>query len=132
MLFPIGTLERQMRAHPIVSAMIDNFKDADAFSPRHMSKRLHLSLTDFARLARLSRTALERPTSRVVQALLEPIAKILVQVEALAGDADRAILWFRHQPLSGYDGRTAQDLVQEGRCDTVLAYLEDLRDGAYG
>lgn len=115
----------------MLTALIDDFREADHLSPQKMSKRLHLPLAEFARLARLHRNTLARPASPAVQARLEPIARILAQVDDLTGDADQAIVWFRHQPLPGHDGRTAQDLVEAGHGDAVLAYLEDLRDGAY-
>lgn len=111
--------------------LIDNFREAGVLSPQRMSQRLHLSLVDFARLARLHRSSLGRPASTIVQAQLEPIARILTQAEVLTGDAERAIIWFRHQPIAGHAGRTAQDLVGQGYYDAVFAYLEDLRDGAY-
>lgn len=111
--------------------LIDDFREGDHLSPQRMSKRLNLPLADFAKLARLHRSTLARSSSPAVQARLEPIARILAQAEALTGDAGRAIIWFRYQPIAGHDGLTAQDLVRTGDCATVLAYLEDQRDGAY-
>ena len=48
-----------------------------------------------------------------------------------ADDAARAIVWFRHQPLAAFDGRTAAELVAAGHVDAVLVHLEILRDGVY-
>lgn len=115
----------------MLTALLDDFRDNDHLSPQRMSKRLRLPLRDFARIAQLHRNTLARPASPAVQARLEPIARILAQVEEMAGDPDQAIVWFRHQPLPGHDGKTAQDLVQAGHGAAVLSYLEDLRDGAY-
>lgn len=115
----------------MLTALVDDFRDADHLSPQRMSKRLRLPLVEFARIARLHRNTFANPASPSVQARLEPIARILAQVEELTGDPDQAIVWFRHQPLPGHDGRTAQDLVEAGHSNAVLAYLEDLRDGAY-
>jgi antitoxin (DNA-binding transcriptional repressor) of toxin-antitoxin stability system len=81
---------------------------------------------------RLHRNTITRdPATPVVHWRLPPVARILVAAQALTGDADRAIVWFRHQPLPGHDGRTAQDLVEAGHADAALAWLEDLRDGQY-
>ncbi len=115
----------------MLAALLDDFCDADTLSPQRMSKRLRIPLADFARLAHLHRNTLARPKSASVQKRLEPIARLLAQVEELTGDPDRAIVWFRHQPLPGYDGKTAQQLVEAGHADAVLTYLEELRDGAY-
>lgn len=115
----------------MLTALMSDFRDADMLSPQRMSRRLRLPLTEFARLAHLHRNTLARPGSPAVQKKLEPIARILAQAEEMACDADRAVVWFRHQPIPGHDGRTAQQLVEAGHADAVLAYLEELRDGTY-
>jgi uncharacterized protein (DUF2384 family) len=116
----------------MLAALLSDFREADHLSPQRMSKRLRLPIAEFARLTHLHRNTLAKsPSSAAVQKRLEPVARILSSAEDLTGDADRAIVWFRHQPLPGHDGRTAQDLVEAGHSDAVLAYLEDLRDGAY-
>ena len=116
----------------MLTDLLSDLRDAGHVSPQRMSARLHLSMADLARLTHLHRNTLARqPASAAVQRRLDPVVRILASAEELTGDADRAILWFRHQPLPGHDGRTARDLVEEGHGDAVLAYLEDLRDGAY-
>src|SRR5690242_14473263 len=97
-----------------------------------MSRRLRLPLADLAKLAHVHRNTLaQRPESAIVQRSLEPVVRILAAAEELTGDADRAIVWFLHQPIPGYNGRTARDLVEAGHADAVVAHLEDLRDGVY-
>ncbi len=115
----------------MLAALLADFSDADVLSPQRMSKRLRLPIADFARLVRLHRNTLSRPGSAAVQKKLEPLARLLAQVEELTGDPDRAIVWFRHQPLPGHDGKTAQQLLEAGHADAVFAYLEELRNGAY-
>lgn len=62
----------------------------------------------------------------------EEVARIItIASDLLGGDVAKAIAWFRHQPLSGFDGRTAEELVVAGHADAVLAHLETLRDGGY-
>ncbi len=116
----------------MLTALLDDISDKDFVSPQLMSRRLRLPLVDLARLAHVHRNTLaQRPDSVQVQKGLAPIVRILAAAEQLTGDADRAIVWFRHQPIAGHDGRTALDLVEAGHSDAVLAHLEDLRDGAY-
>jgi hypothetical protein len=50
---------------------------------------------------------------------------IYVALDA-SGDADRALDWFRNTPLSCFDGRTAYQLVRDGRTEDVLRYLASL------
>jgi hypothetical protein len=49
----------------------------------------------------------------------------------MAGDDQRAAIWFKHQPIPGWAGKTAYDLVRERKTDKVLAYLEAVRSGVY-
>ena len=61
----------------------------------------------------------------------ETTLKILALAKEMAGDKQRAAIWFEHQPIPGWAGKTAYDLVQEGRADQVLAYLEAVKSGVY-
>lgn len=116
----------------MLTALLADIHERDFVSPQRMSRRLRLPLADLARLAHVHRNTLaQRPQSATVQKGLEPVVRILAAAEQLTGDADRAIVWFRHQPIAGHDGRTPLDLVEAGHADAVLAHLEDLRDGAY-
>jgi uncharacterized protein (DUF2384 family) len=116
----------------MLTALLADIRERDFVSPQRMSQRLRLPLADLARLAHVHRNTLaQRPDSAAVQKSLAPMVRILAAAEQLTGDADRAIIWFRHQPIAGHDGKTALDLVADGHADAVLAHLEDLRDGAY-
>ena len=62
---------------------------------------------------------------------LSPIVRILAMAVEMAGDEQRAAIWFKHQPIPGWAGKTTYDLVREGKADKVLAYLEAVRSGVY-
>jgi hypothetical protein len=116
----------------VLTALLADIRERDFVSPQRMSRRLRLPLADLAKLVHVHRNTLaQRPESPLVQKSLEPVVRILAVTEQLTGDADRAIVWFRHQPIAGHDGRTALELVEAGHADAVMAHLEDLRDGAY-
>ena len=116
----------------MLSPLLDDLREDDVLSPARISHRLRMPLTDLARLVGVHRNSLsQRPAAPLVQKGLEPIVRILAAAEALTGDADRAIVWFRHQPIAGHGGRTAMELVEHGQASAVLAHLEDLRDGIY-
>jgi uncharacterized protein (DUF2384 family) len=120
------------KAISMLTALLADIRERDFVSPQRMSHRLRLPLADLARLAHVHRNTLaQRPDSPIVQKSLEPVVRILAAAEQLTGDADRAIVWFRHQPIAGHDGKTALQLVEAGHADAVLAHLEDLRDGVY-
>ena len=59
-------------------------------------------------------------------------ARIVAEAASLlGGDVTRAALWFRHHPLAGFGGATAEGLVAAGHAEVVLAYLRVLRHGVF-
>jgi hypothetical protein len=104
-----------------------------ALSPDLVAETLHMALSDVARVVDVHRNTLARtPTSPKVQAGLGMIMRILTDAaELMGGDVGRASVWFRHQPLAGFDHQTAEELVTAGRGQAVLKHLAMLRDGGY-
>lgn len=60
------------------------------------------------------------------------MSAVLLAAEATTGDRDRAVELMLREPLRVFDGRTAVELVLEGRAREVKAYLESLSAGAAG
>jgi uncharacterized protein (DUF2384 family) len=115
----------------MLAAFLDDIRDGDLIAPRRMAARLRLPMTQLSRLAHVNRnTMAAKPDSPAVQARLGEIARIITRAADLAGDEGKAILWFKHQPISGFD-KTAEELVEEGRADLVLADLERMAEGVY-
>lgn len=67
------------------------------------------------------------PQSELVK-LIDDITKIVVEMR---GSKKEAINWFKNQPIPGYSGKTAYDLVCGGEENLVLEYLEAVRAGVY-
>ena len=57
--------------------------------------------------------------------------RILEMAAEMTGDCDQAAIWFYHKPIPGWAGKTACELVGDGKADKVLAYLEATRSGVY-
>ena len=98
-----------------------------------MAAALNVPLADIARIAHVHRNTLTKnPASAKVQNRLGEVVRILAEAaDLLDGDLGKAILWFLHQPLAGFDGETAEDLVAAGHADAVRTHLKMLRDGSY-
>lgn len=100
-------------------------------APR-LSEQLGISMSELAKLSGLARNTLSaKSPSRKVDAALSPIVRILAMAAEMAGDEGRAVIWFKHQPIPGWAGKTAFDLVLEGKSTNVLEYLEAVRSGVY-
>ncbi|MGH6862101.1 MAG: antitoxin Xre/MbcA/ParS toxin-binding domain-containing protein [Phyllobacterium sp.] len=101
-------------------------------SARRVADLLGVPMSELAKLIGVARNTLSAKTgARKVDAALSPIVRILAMAEEMAGDEQRAAIWFKHQPIPGWAGKTAYDLVEEGKADKVLAYLEAVRSGVY-
>lgn len=101
-------------------------------SARRVADGLGVTLSELARLAGLARNTLTAKSSaRRVDQALSPVVRIIAMASEMAGDEQRAVIWFKHQPIPGWAGKTAFDLVGEGKADRVLAYLESVRAGVY-
>ena len=102
-------------------------------SPVRFAKAAGVSIQALAALAGVHRnTVSQHPESGRVQDRLRDMVKAIVAAVALTGDLDKAIYWFRNEPIADYRHKTAAELVAEGHLDAVLSYLEDLRNGASG
>lgn len=107
-------------------------KSAPFLSARRVSELLGVTLAELARLVGVARNTLTAKSGqRKVDQALSPVVRILAMASAMAGDEHRAVIWFKHQPIPGWAGKTAYDLVGEGKADKVLAYLEAVRAGVY-
>jgi hypothetical protein len=101
-------------------------------SARRLSEQLGVTQSELAKLIGIARNTLTaKSATRKVDAALSPIVRILAMAAEMAGEENRAVIWFKHQPIPGWAGQTAYDLVGQGKSDQVLAYLEAVRSGVY-
>nr|WP_250811525.1 antitoxin Xre/MbcA/ParS toxin-binding domain-containing protein [Neorhizobium tomejilense] len=101
-------------------------------SARRVSDLLGLTHAELAKLIGVARNTLTAKSgARKVDMALSPVVRILAMASEMAGDENRAAIWFKHQPIPGWAGKTAYDLVGEGKADKVLAFLEAVRSGVY-
>lgn len=110
------------------------FGDGEApfLSARRVAELLGVTLGELAGLIGVARNTLAaKAGARKADAALSPIVRILSMAREMSGSEQRAAIWFKHQPLPGWAGKTAYDLVGEGKADKVLAYLEAVRSGVY-
>jgi len=115
----------------MLAAFWDDIREGDMIDPRRMAERLRLSMTRLSLLAHLNRnTMTAHPVRPAVQTKLGGIARIIARAAELAGDEDKAIIWFKHQPLPGF-GKTAEELVQDGHADIVIEDLNRMAAGVH-
>lgn len=97
------------------------------FSPRKIAQTLRTTSEDLARTAGLGKDAVQRKDrirSDKTQRRLREVAEIINKVEPRFGSALMAYAWYRSQPIPGFSGMTAMQLVRDGRADDVLNYID--------
>ena len=77
-------------------------------------------------------TPTARPHAPQLQKYLQDMVRALAVATEMTGDENRAAFLLRNEPLRAFGYKTADALIQDGRADAVIAYLESLAGGAAG
>jgi uncharacterized protein (DUF2384 family) len=122
-----------MQSHSLeVGATFFSEGGSPFLSSHRLAEQLGVTQTELAKLIGIARNTLTaKSATRKVDAALSPVVRILAMAAEMAGGENRAVIWFKHQPIPGWAGKTAYDLVGDGKADQVLAYLEAVRSGVY-
>ena len=113
---------------------IAKFTEAGQFEPRRIAAALRTSAEEVAMTVGLGKDALQRRArigSDKTQRRLRELVEILNKVEPRFGSALIAYAWYRSEPLPGFDGRTAMQLVQDGKAQQVLEYIDAVDAGVF-
>ena len=116
---------------------IEFLKDPDepapVLSPKRFSQAMHIDLQTLAEQAHVHRNTISRaPGSRGVQDFLREALRVIKAATDLNGDLNKALFWYRNEPLSVFGYKTPERLVSEGRTDDLLPYMASLEVGAAG
>lgn len=118
------------------SNFLDTLKDQNArtaLSPERLANALELPLQRLASLAHVHRNTVSlAPTSPKLQDAMVDVVRVLSAAHALTGDIDRALFWFRNQPISEFDHFTPMQLVEQGKVQALINYVESISAGAAG
>src|ERR1700676_4416606 len=97
------------------------------FFPPKIAEGFRTTSEEVARTAGLGKDAVqrkERVRSDKTQRRLREMVEIINKVEPRFGSAMMAYAWYRSEPLPGFSGQTAMQLVRSGRADEVLEYID--------
>jgi len=114
--------------------LIAAFAEDGQFEPRKIAAALRTSAEEVALTVGLGRDALQRRSriqSGKTQRRLRELVEVLNKVEPRFGSELMAYAWYRSEPLPGFDGRTAMQLVREGRAQQVLEYIDAADAGVF-
>lgn len=104
------------------------------FAPRRIAETLRTTSEEIARTAGLGKDAVQRKDrigSDKTQRRLREMVEVINKVEPRFGSALMAYAWYRSEPLPGFSGQTAMQLVRSGRADDVLDYIDAVDAGVH-
>ncbi len=110
------------------------YADHGLFAPRKIAEALRTTSEEVARTAGLGRDAVqrqERVGSDKTQRRLREMVEVINKLEPRFGSALMAYAWYRSEPLPGFSGQTAMQLVRNGRADDVLDYIDAIDAGVH-
>lgn len=120
--------------HAVVSGFVASLQEPRTpyISPSRLSKALGVKVANLAELTGVHRNTLRNPSSERLQGRFREMVKVISAAAELTGDIDKAIYWYRNEPIADYGHRTVAELIADGEVEAVLAYIRDLENGARG
>jgi hypothetical protein len=126
---------RQIKRQFAVKAMgLAQYTDKGIFVPSKIAQAFRTTSEEVARTAGLGKDAVQRKDrvrSDKTQRRLREMVEIVNKVEPRFGSALMAYAWYRSEPLPGFSGQTAMQLVRNGRADEVLDYIDAVDAGVH-
>ncbi|WP_027155212.1 MbcA/ParS/Xre antitoxin family protein [Mesorhizobium sp. WSM2561] len=110
------------------------YADNGVFAPRRIAEALRTTSEEIARTAGLGKDAIQRKDrvrSDKTQRRLREMIEVINKVEPRFGSVLMAYAWYRSEPLPGFSGQTAMQLVRSGRADDVLDYIDAVDAGVH-
>ena len=115
--------------------LTERFRESNTpyLSPTKVAEFFGYRVQELAERAHVHRnTPSSRPQAPQLQQYLQDTVRVLAVATEMTGDPKRAAFLLRNEPLRAFSYKTADTLIQEGRTDAVIAYLESLAGGAAG
>jgi hypothetical protein len=110
------------------------YSDGGFFVPSKIAEAFRTTSEEVARTAGLGRDAVQRKDrvrSGRTQRRLREMVEVINKVEPRYGSSLMAYAWYRSEPLPGFSGQTAMQLVRNGRVDDVLDYIDAVDAGVH-
>jgi hypothetical protein len=110
------------------------YSDKGIFAPRKIADAFRTTSEEVAQTAGLGKDAVQRKErigSDKTQRRLREMVEIINKVEPRFASLLIAYAWYRSEPLSGFSGQTAMQLVRSGRAADVLDYIDAVDAGIH-
>jgi hypothetical protein len=130
----MATLNQSTSGTQFGFPLLEDLREDDHLSPVKFINLMKIDLNTFATRAHVHRNTVSRaPGSTTVQEHIRQNVRVLKAVFDLnGGDVQKALVWFKNEPLREFEYKTAEAVVAEGRADDVIKLLEMYEVGAAG
>ena len=119
----------------ILSDILESAREpgTSRFSASRIASILGLQQQELAELAGVHRNTLRiHPESPRLQSVLRDLMRVLSAATAMEPDPQRAIFLIKNEPIPAFRHKTLLLLVQEGRAEDAIDYLESVSAGFVG
>lgn len=113
---------------------LSEYTDHGLFAPTKIAAAFRTTSGEVARSAGLGRDAVqrkERVRSDKTQRRLREMIEVINKAVPRLGSNLIAYAWYRSEPLPGFSGQTAMQLVRAGRVNEVFGYIDAVDAGVY-
>ena len=101
--------------------------------PERLAEALELPMQALSSLLRVHRNTVRTSTgSPKLQSAMRDVVRVLSAAHALNVDIDRTLFWFRNHPIADFGHLTPMQLVEMGKVQALMDYIESLSAGATG
>jgi len=102
-------------------------------SPQKYVVLLGMDFQSLAADARVHRNTISRaPGSEAVQKYLRDALAVIRAATDTSGTVEKALYWFRNNPLPTFNYKTPQQIVSGGGAENLIRYLQSLKAGFAG
>ena len=102
--------------------------------PKALARMFHTTVEEVGHFTGIAVSTLKK-SDRVkgvkAQTQLQSVTEIISKIIPWAGNRYLAFAWYRSEPIPAFGGRTAENLVTDGKADIVKDYIEHLALGGY-
>jgi uncharacterized protein (DUF2384 family) len=106
---------------------------ASSLSPKRYGQALRLDMQTLAAHAHVHRNTISRaPDAESIQRYLRESVRVMRAAADVTGSVEKAIFWFKNNPIPTFDYKTPQELVSEGRTEALIRYIQSLQAGFAG
>ncbi|MES2073916.1 MAG: DUF2384 domain-containing protein [Pseudomonadota bacterium] len=117
----------------LLAYLRDVVNNPKSISPKRFGQVLQIDMQTLATQAHVHRNTISRaPEAESVQKFMRDTVRVIKAATDISGSVENAVYWYKNDPLTPFEYKTAQQLISEGRTDDIVRYISSLQAGFAG